>query len=94
MHFFPLFFRECDHHEMCKTSLQVLSMILKDKNNHDVSAILHKILSANHRKVLEAFIDNHGKSIIIHQVINTEETKMWWEKIVNKNSNKKTNSQT
>jgi hypothetical protein len=50
-------------------------MILKDKNNHDVSAILHKILSANPRKVLETFIDNHDKSIIIHQVINTEETK-------------------
>jgi hypothetical protein len=56
--FFPphLVYRECDHHEMCKTSLQVLSMILKDKNNHDVSAIFNKILSANPRKVLEAFI--------------------------------------
>jgi hypothetical protein len=57
--------RECDHHEMCKTSLQVLSMILKDKNNHDVSAIFNKILSANPRKVLEAFIDIHGKSSFI-----------------------------
>ena len=65
-------------------------MILKDKNNHDVSAIFNKILSANPRKVLEAFIDIHGRSIIIHLVINTEETKMWWEKIVNKNSNTNT----
>ena len=89
MHFF-LFYRRCDHHEMCKTSLQVLSMILKDKNNHDVSAILHKLLSAKQWKVLEAFIDIHGKSIIIHLEINTEENKMWWEKIVNKNSNTNT----
>ena len=89
MHFF-LFHRGCDHHEMCKTSLQVLSMILNDKNNHDVSAILHKLLSTNPRKVLVTFIDNHGKSIIIHLVINTEETKMWWEIIVNKNSNTNT----
>ena len=65
-------------------------MILKDKNNHDVSAILHKILSENPRKVLEAFIDIHGKSIIIHLVINTEENKMWWENIANKNSNTNT----
>jgi len=65
-------------------------MILKDKNTHDVSAILHKILSANPRKVLYAFIDIHGKSIIIHLEINTEENKMWWEKIVNKNSNTNT----
>ena len=65
-------------------------MTLNDKNNHDVSAILHKLLSTNPRKVLEAFIDNHGKSIIIHLVINTEETKMWWEKIVNTNSNANT----
>ena len=65
-------------------------MILNDKNNHDVSAILHKILSANPRKVLEAFIDIHGKSIIIHLVINTEETKLSWEKIVNKNINTNT----
>ena len=51
-------------------------MILKDKNNHDVSAILHKILSANQWKVLVAFIDIHGKSIIIHLEINTEEEDM------------------
>jgi hypothetical protein len=40
--------------------------------------------------VVEEAGENHGKSIIIHQVINTEETKMWWEKIVNKNSNANT----